>query len=321
MFTNRKALVVGINEYNGEIRNLRGCINDAKAIQEVLKEHDNGDDNFFVERKSNLSTFNFKKEIEWILKGEKGEYEIALIYFSGHGFITDEGGYLVSSNANKREIGISMGELNQQISKSNIPEIVVILDCCHADAMACELEENMQIAQLRKGVSIMAATRYKDVAIESKGRGIFTASIVEGLSGGAADFDGYVTAASLYHHTDNDFSPKQQRPVYKSYTDNMKPLRKCASPYPKETLKKIALPVYSELTKKGMQLSTSMIPESECEEGISKKYLELSIFEKAGLIRFDSQNTLIQAVFREEKAYLSLKGEIYLQRLKKENKQ
>ena len=50
----RKALVVGINNYPSAP--LKGCCNDSEAIKDLLTNHGNGNPNFAVWQKNNVST-------------------------------------------------------------------------------------------------------------------------------------------------------------------------------------------------------------------------------------------------------------------------
>ena len=52
LFVTRKALVVGIDEY--PTCPLHGCCNDSEAIKDLLSNHDNGDPNFSVWKRTTL---------------------------------------------------------------------------------------------------------------------------------------------------------------------------------------------------------------------------------------------------------------------------
>ena len=52
----RKALIVGINDYNGRITPLHGCINDASEMNSVLEKNGDNSPNFSTRRIDNIST-------------------------------------------------------------------------------------------------------------------------------------------------------------------------------------------------------------------------------------------------------------------------
>src|SRR4051812_10634892 len=104
----RKALVVGINDYPGNAR-LRGCVNDATLVAELLSTNADGSPNFDVLLSSSVKTKAVLKSL--ILDVFKDDEEICLFYFSGHGCITDTGGYIVTPDFNRHDEGISMDEI------------------------------------------------------------------------------------------------------------------------------------------------------------------------------------------------------------------
>lgn len=93
----RKALIVGIDDYPNAP--LSGCVNDANKITALLRKHENKSRNFdcrVLTAETNttvtITKASLKKAIKELFAGSP---EIALLYFSGHGFLDDLGGYLV----------------------------------------------------------------------------------------------------------------------------------------------------------------------------------------------------------------------------------
>ena len=64
-----------------------------------------------------------------------GTPDIALFFFAGHGFVSNKGGYLRTTDARRYDEGVSMDEVLLAANESRAPNKVVILDCCHAGAM------------------------------------------------------------------------------------------------------------------------------------------------------------------------------------------
>ena len=72
----RKALVVGINDY--PTCPLTGCCNDSEAIKDLLTNHGNGDPNFAVWKKDNVTT---KGELRSLIEQcFEGDADVALLY-------------------------------------------------------------------------------------------------------------------------------------------------------------------------------------------------------------------------------------------------
>jgi hypothetical protein len=92
-----------------------------------------------------------------------------------------------------------------------------------------------QQAQLREGVTILAASRSSEAAMETGIRGIFTALLLAALTGGAADVRGNVSAAAIYAFIEQALGAWDQRPLYKSYASTLAPVRRC-EPHVTDTL-------------------------------------------------------------------------------------
>ena len=113
----RKALVVGINDYPA--KPLCGCVNDANAIKAILETHEGGAPNFNVKLLTSPGTTVDRAKLRGAVDELfLGDCDVALLYFSGHGFIKSIGGYLVTTDAKKYDEGVSMDgdfELRQPI--------------------------------------------------------------------------------------------------------------------------------------------------------------------------------------------------------------
>src|SRR5580765_1018445 len=130
----RRALVVGIDEYSQSP--LRGCVNDATEVARLLQTHEDGSPNFECQVLT-APPFQVNRAI---LKGKiddlfRDEADVALLYFSGHGFASDLGGYLVTQDARKYDEGVSMGDVVSFAINSRAREVVVLLDCCFSGAL------------------------------------------------------------------------------------------------------------------------------------------------------------------------------------------
>jgi WD40 repeat protein len=109
----------------------------------------------------------------------------ALIYFSGHGLmITDDleekKGYLAASNSRSDgSNAISLSSLNQLVHRSQVKNLLILLDCCHAGFLAEEFPE----FGTTTSYSIIAACRSFEKAYEVPGEhSVFAQALLEGLS-------------------------------------------------------------------------------------------------------------------------------------------
>ncbi|MBN1974272.1 MAG: caspase family protein [Sedimentisphaerales bacterium] len=234
----RKALVVGIDNYSNVP--LSGCVNDANAIANVLRTNGDGSINFSVRLLTSPSTtidkVSLRKNIEILFAGK---CNIALLYFSGHGFIKSTGGYLVTTDAKQYDEGVSMDEILTLANESKIEDKVIILDCCHSGAAGTPRIVGNNIALLSEGLSVLTASRDSESALEVNGSGVFTSLVVDALKGGAADLRGNITPGSIYAYVDEALGAWDQRPIFKTNITRFTSLRTINPQVSLETLRKI----------------------------------------------------------------------------------
>ena len=233
----RKALVVGINDY--DFNPLSGCINDANAIGDVLETNYDGTENFTVSRltsdKYSVTKAQLFRSIRDLFR-EKAR--IALLFFSGHGGDSELGGYMVTSDAQKHDMGVALNEVIELANMAtHIDEIVIIIDACHSGQAGNTNPLSGDIATLREGVSVLASSLKDQLSVEKNGQGLFTSVILKGLNGGAADILGQVTVAGLYNYADKVLGPFQQRPVFKTHITQLNSLKLIKPTIPVEELK------------------------------------------------------------------------------------
>ena len=167
------------------------------------------------------------------------DVEIALMYFAGHGYIEDTGGFLCASDCKTGDEGLPLSELMTFANRSNAQNKVVILDSCHSGA-AGNQPETERIAQIKEGMTILTASTAEQRAMERGGSGVFTNLLVDALNGAAANLVGDVTPGSVYAHIDQSLGPWGQRPVFKTNVKTFVSLRKAAPPIPLVELQALA---------------------------------------------------------------------------------
>ncbi|MDR0909713.1 MAG: caspase family protein [Spirochaetaceae bacterium] len=232
----RKALCVGINAYpNGNA--LHACLNDANEIAQLLKKNSDESPNFEVLLENDVPDKATLRS--HIAKLFSGDCETALFYFSGHGFLNELGGFLVTPDFTQYDEGVSMNDILSFANQSKIKDKIIILDCCHAGKMGSPNVDN-QTTQIGEGLSILTACRDNESAIElGNGHGIFTNLLIEALKGGASDLLGNITPAGIYSFIDQALGAWYQRPVFKTNITRFTPLRKVKPPVSIDVLRSI----------------------------------------------------------------------------------
>lgn len=234
----KKALIVGIDNYHN--CPLNGCVNDANAINSILETNGDGSPNFDTKLVTSPSQEINKASLKGAIKTLfDGECDKALFYFSGHGFISTTGGYLVTPDAVQHDEGISMDEILTFANNSKSKDKIIILDCCHSGSFGDPAISNGNFTQLSEGMSVLTASRKTESAIEINGRGVFTSLVVDALQGGAADLRGHITPGSIYAYVDQALGAWDQRPIFKTNVSRFTSLRTINPQVPLEILRKI----------------------------------------------------------------------------------
>ena len=273
----KKALCIGINDYPESP--LKGCINDATQIATILKTNGDGSPNFEINLKTDIKTKgDLKKNITELFSGNP---EIALFYFSGHGYTDNLGGYIVAPDAKQYDEGLPMDELLKIVINSKATNKIVILDCCFAGRFASPVIS--EASQLSEGVTILASSRKDEPSAEIEGQGVFTNLLISALEGGAANITGNITPGGIYAYVDQALGAWEQRPVFKTYTTTFVTLRTITPQVPIEIIRK--LPEYFSSPSSQFQLDKSY-EETEAEakpENVST-LKNLQSLESVGLV-------------------------------------
>ena len=233
----RKALLIGINDYPGYP--LKGCIEDINMLGDRLAS--NGDDsrNFSVKRLADLQSSG--EAMSAINRLFSGDSDVALLYFSGHGYVNSIGAQIVFPDdlcGNSYQKGIQMSDIMTIVNQSKVKNKIIILDCCHSGAIGDNSIKDTG-SHLEHGVTIMTACRKDETAKELGGHGIFTELLCLALDGGAADFCGNITVGGIYSYIDKALGPWEQRPIFKTNVSEFVPLRTVKPKVAAKTIRQI----------------------------------------------------------------------------------
>lgn len=231
----KKALVVGINNYTS--CPLHGCINDAKDVEAAISRNGDGTVNFSVKTLLDVATKGtLRNAIEDCFSGDT---DIALFYFSGHGYIDSVGGYIVTPDFTPGDYGISMQDLLTIVNNSKCKNKVVVLDCCHAGMIGNIPIGNQNTAIISEGVTLLTASKKDETSAEVNGHGVFTSLFIDALNGGAADLLGNITLGGIYAFIDKSLGPWDQRPVFKTNVTSFSPVKTVIPPVSLDILRSI----------------------------------------------------------------------------------
>ena len=309
----RRALIVGIDDYSWAP--LKGCVNDANAMYELLDRNEDGRPNFDCKLVTHEVTRTYlRKQIHELFSNQA---DIALLYFSGHGAHTPYGGYLMTEDAFRFDEGVSMNDVLILANQSKVSEVIIILDCCYSGNLGNTFsDENM--ALLREGITIITSSSDYQVSKERNGRGVFTKMITEALEGEAADLLGNVTLAGLYGYSDKSLDSWQQRPVFKSHITSMLPIRQCHPKLKLDILRR--LPKYFETADAEHPLDPCYEPDSDCPKPDPDKqaiFAELQKCVSKGLVTPVGEAHMFFAAIHSKSCRLTRLGQYYWKLAKK----
>jgi tetratricopeptide (TPR) repeat protein len=330
--TMRKALLIGINDY--EFAPLKGCANDAIALGEVLSRNYDGAPNFECKVKVSdnqndhadaqkffgrhfangpLNKATLLRSIENLFQSE---CDLALLFFSGHGYESQLGGYLVAEDASTYNEGVDVSTIITLANRAKqIKEILIILDCCHSGQLGNIPMIDEDKALLRKGLSILTSSMGNQVSIETNGMGLFTSILIAGLNGAAADASGRVTAGSLFSCADRVLGAFDQRPMYKAHVTSLATLRIADPSVPIMQLRKI-----TELfpdKNKDYALNKSYEPTEEPRDDENEAIFRiLQRLASANLVKPVGEDHMYFAAIREKSCALTPIGKLYWDMIK-----
>lgn len=213
----KKALLVGL-EYKGTVFELCGCKNDVDNLLPLFKYNEDRSKNFDVkiitDEKRAVKRATLKKEIESLFKENSEDMDTILFYFSGHGYLDNCGGYLVTSDAEKYSEGLEMEYILNTIKHSHARNKVIILDCCCSGAFGNK-DSNLE-ASLGMGVTILTASRNCESAYAEEDGGVFSKLLSFALQGEAKNIFGEISASQVYSYIDSSLGSFEQRPLFKT---------------------------------------------------------------------------------------------------------
>lgn len=266
----RKALVVGIDHYD-HIERLQGAVNDARAVHDVLERNADYSINFstpLLLAAADPGTAITRSELKAaVLELFTDDADIALLYFSGHGYVEDTGGgFLCASDCRSGDDGLPLSEVMTAAHNSKAKNKVIILDSCHS-GVSGSAPRQRAVAEISDGMTILTASTADQYAMETGGAGVFTTLLVDALEGAAANLLGDVTPGSVYAHIDQSLGSWAQRPVFKTNVTKFISLRKAEAPLELRDLQQLPALFASESTR--IQLDPSYEPERTGQEDAS----------------------------------------------------
>lgn len=215
-------VTIGINEYKNPKYNLNYAMPDADGVDKAVKDISSSLFSSVIRysiRNDSAVKENIIRTLNEI-KAQAYEQDLLIVYYAGHGIVSDHSGgsefYLVMHDVTQlygkpeqlQQRALSATEIRQLTEQINAQKQLFLLDACQSGA-ALEsavakrgVEEERAIAQLARStgtfwITASGSTQYA-TEVESLGHGIFTYTMLEGLTGKAdGNKDGKLTVREL----------------------------------------------------------------------------------------------------------------------------
>lgn len=210
-------LSIGVSSYRDSKLRLPYAAADAQAFAESLKRQEHGPLYDVVHTTVLLDREASREAILEAMEsflGAASPIDVAVLFLAGHGVRTERptAYYFLTENASPSAphiAGVDMQEINRQLLRlhRNIPSLVVVLDTCHAGAVAgtepvqfgADLSYGLAAGE---GLYILTAASpgQQSYELAREQHGAFTYALLDGLAGAAADPDGLITVSGLWSH-------------------------------------------------------------------------------------------------------------------------
>jgi len=312
---NRKALVVGIDEYRNS--KLDCCVKDAKDIAQLLKANEDRTPNFEV--RTLLSSNNdvnrklLREAIKTLFEDNK-DVDISLLYFSGHGTSTDLGGYIVTSDAEEFDEGISIKEIVEIANQSAIRNKIIILDCC-SSGVNSNAKEAKSVVEIAEGVTILTSSSNSGISEGGAENSLFTSLMISALEGECADLLGNILPSNIYAYIDRSLGYWGQRPTFMTNVSSFTPIRQVNPVVDINILRNIV--EYFPDPHAKYDLSPEYEPtEISAKEDKVTIFGELQCLTRSGLVRPSSKEHMYYEAMESGTCQLTKSGQLYWKLMK-----
>lgn len=219
---------VGVGDYtSGDLTKLRYAAKDARDFSATIRQCNLSDytglkEHLYTDRQATRSNIN--KGLREVLSEAQGG-DVVMFYFSGHGVQDGSETYFMTIDASSEapsDEGVNFADLKNNMRKLTERQVKVVafMDACHAGAMVGAKGAAPKLTELdvQNVIEFYSSTTGEESAEDEKlQNGVFTAGLISGLKGAAANADGYITVNTLRTYLSDYVRNKNSRqtPVFK----------------------------------------------------------------------------------------------------------
>lgn len=234
----RWALIIGIDEYINDVSTLKGSVNDAKALKNVLVNYAGFPEKQIVLLTTDSAEQEKRPTRENILGALNDLYSrvpedgLLLFSFSGHGISVGNQAFLIPSNGRftknpelLQDFSIDVSRIKRAIETMKVKQVLMLLDACRNEPgkgdvpnpLTNTLAQGFSFDVANSDVKAFAtlyATSIGERAYEfydketKQFRGYFSHAVEEALKGKAANEKGEVTLSALINYLETTVPKK-----------------------------------------------------------------------------------------------------------------
>lgn len=234
----RWALIVGIDEYQNDVSTLKGSVNDAKALKNVLVNNAGFSDNQIILLTTDSAEQDKRPTRDNILGALSDLYSrvpedgLLLFSFSGHGISVGNQAFLIPSNGRftknqelLQDFSIDVSRIKRAIETMKVKQVLMLLDACRNEPGKGDTPNVLTDAYKNgfsfdvansdvKAFATLYATSISERAYEffdketKQFRGYFSHAVEEALKGKAANEKGEVTLSRLIDYLETTVPKK-----------------------------------------------------------------------------------------------------------------
>lgn len=189
------ALLIGVGDYDLPLRPIPAAAQDALSLNNTLKDVGYSERNVNCLLNSEASLKSLRNSMHMISSNNIRHLDDTMIlFFSGHGAYLNGEYYFLTHGANLenlKETALSVKELSEWLASLKANSRLIIFDCCYSGEVLHEAVVNLpdnKLEQIAGGGSIVMVSsdsHQKSYILPGNSNSIFTACLVEALSGNA----------------------------------------------------------------------------------------------------------------------------------------
>ncbi len=190
------AVIVGVEKYDGSIRDLSACVEDAQRMYNLLAK-DNSKENLILLTDAAATKQNILAAMQIFKKADTDD--TVIFYFSGHG-----APYLFCpQNLSGGKFALWHTEIKNAFRQSKAKIKLCFADACYSGSIKITKKPSISGQAVGGNVIIFMSSSKDQTSIESRNynTGYFTSFLIKGLNGLAdADKNQQVTAYELFRY-------------------------------------------------------------------------------------------------------------------------